>query len=71
MDRLKLQMVYSKIDGEWSEDDEMWNYEALKPFKYVLDFTLNQSEKVFIRVYYNVDTHANGGLFLDPKIDWE
>lgn len=64
--------VYSsKIDGEWLEDDEMWNYEALKPFKYVLDFTLNQSEKVFVRVYYNMDTHANGGLFLDPKIDWE
>lgn len=67
-----LDDVYnSKIDGKWSVDSERWNYDSLTTFKYELYFNLNQNEKVFVRVYYNVDTHANGGLFLDPKIDWE
>lgn len=61
----------SKIDGVWSADSDRWSYDLLKAFRYELYFNLNKNEKVFVRVYYNVDTHANGGLFLDPKIDWE
>ena len=61
----------SKIDGVWSSDSDRWSYDLLKAFKYELYFNLNKNEKVFVRVYYNVDTRANGGLFLDPKIDLE
>lgn len=61
----------SRFDGRWYQDNSDWGSPLLSPFKYVISFNLEQEEKVYVRVYYNVKTMPNGGLFMDPKIVWE
>ena len=61
----------SRFDGRWYQDNSDWGSSLLSPFKYVISFNLEQEEKVYVRVYYNVKTMPNGGLFMDPKIVWE
>nr|DAQ92004.1 MAG TPA: Putative large adhesion protein (Lap) domain, adhesion protein, RTX [Caudoviricetes sp.] len=61
----------SRLDGKWVEDTETWNEPELKKFKFELTFNMDAEEKAYVRVYYNIDTKANGGLFMDPKFDWE
>ena len=60
----------SRIDGKWSNDKSEWSVDSLKAFKYVLSFPLENSEEVYVRLYYNVVTNENGGLYWDPKIGW-
>ena len=61
----------SRLDGKWTEDTATWNEQELKKFKFELTFNMSAEEKAYVRVYYNIDTKANGGLFMDPKFDWE
>lgn len=60
----------SRIDGKWLTDNSEWSVDSLNAFKYVLSFQLEKSEEVYVRLYYNVITNANGGLYWDPKIGW-
>jgi hypothetical protein len=63
--------IYSSdIDGVWEEDSSTWSSMSLIAFKYELPIEVIEEEKVYIRVYYNVETKPNGGLFMDPKIEW-
>lgn len=63
--------IYSSdIDGMWSEDSSNWGSVSLIAFKYELPVEVSEEEKVYVRVYYNVETKSNGGLFMDPKIEW-
>ena len=65
------QIYDSRIDGEWSSDSSVWSSDLLNPFKYTLNLTAGEDEKVYVRVYYRMGVRPNCGVFFDPKIDWE
>lgn len=61
----------SRIDGKWSVDESEWNRNELERFKFEVFINTKKEETAYIRVYYNIETNMNGGLFMDPKFDWE
>lgn len=61
----------SRVDGSWLEDDSEWSEVLLSKFKYELPFSVSGNGNASVRVYYNMWTSSNGGLFLDPLFLWE